>query len=298
VLSSCNISPQPKPVLVIRRNSTPKKNSTRIFSPFSIHDGDDGNNKQLKENGSNPSSSSSSSTATSPTSVSHLLCKKNTGGDVCSSLIKPTPNIKLSLAPQSDEEVVHNYSSLGSTTTTTTITTIAAPKLTNPYYATSPPLAELKQYTPAQLQHVENFTITKYHPFTGEAVGSIRWKSEVDVSNIDLDDQVCIVNEINAADGKRRWYVLVYDNFSNKSSTTSDNYLENVAPPVGCKLNSPAVITFYGLYCKSKKLNRVEDYPAKLASFVQSIGGEFVSYESKRGSVTFEVPHFNARLNG
>jgi hypothetical protein len=71
-----------------------------------------------------------------------------------------------------------------------------APRLSNPHYATSPPISELKTWPTSQLRRVKGFTITKYHPLTGEAVGSICWDGETDISNVDLERDVVIVNEV------------------------------------------------------------------------------------------------------
>jgi hypothetical protein len=83
--------------------------------------------------------------------------------------------------------------------------------------------------------------------------------------------------------GKHKWFATVYESVSG-----TEEY-----PPQGSKLNNPSVVTFHGVYCKSRKPEKLEAYPDKLAASVQSVGGQFLNYEPKKGTLSFRVPHWS-----
>jgi hypothetical protein len=164
------------------------------------------------------------------------------------------------------------------------------PKLTNPLYSTSPSISELRIMSFHQLQHVSNFTITKYHSETGEPIGKIEWlNDEVDLTYCDFDLNIEIFNEDiigkSGRHSKTRWYVSFYE--GGKSNDDDD---KKELPEIGSKLNKSHTVTFYNLYCKSRKVEKCELFPIKLASFIETdLKGHFISYQN--GELVFQMDH-------
>jgi hypothetical protein len=91
------------------------------------------------------------------------------------------------------------------------------------------------------------------------------------------------VNEVSEETGKHKWFATVYESVSG-----TDEY-----PQQGNKLNNPSVVTFHGIFCKSRKPEKIAAFPDKLAASLADIGGTFVSYEAKKGTLSFRVPHWS-----
>jgi hypothetical protein len=171
-----------------------------------------------------------------------------------------------------------------------------APRLSKPCYSVQPPMCELRAMATEELAHVLGFTVTKVHPSTGERVGSIEWLEAVDLTGVDLDADVEIVNEVIAgeevaagkASGRRRWFVAVY---GHRGETDADS------PAQGHKLNGPARITFYNVAPKSA--SKLPTFEASLAAKVTKLEppGTNVTWDQHTHVLTFQVPHWSSHSN-
>lgn len=147
------------------------------------------------------------------------------------------------------------------------------PKLTKPGYIVSPSIEEMSRMSEADLAAVSNFKVECPEH------GSILWVGAVDVRNINLDSVVEICNK----------EVIVYE--AEEASGKK--------PPVGSKLNRPAIITLYNLYPKKAKdadeptLEAVQKYAAKIEKNTQKMGAKYISYDPAKGVWKFQTPHFS-----
>lgn len=106
-------------------------------------------------------------------------------------------------------------------------------------------MERLQKMTLDELQHVKNFTISN-------EFGEVQFEGEVDVTDVDLGDVVNIAH----------MEVEVYDQERHKS----------IYPPVGEKLNRPAIITYYKVSPFEKQPNTpVERKIEYLQKCVQAI---------------------------
>mmetsp|Transcript_925 Transcript_925/g.1148 ORF Transcript_925/g.1148 Transcript_925/m.1148 type:complete len:1736 (+) Transcript_925:182-5389(+) len=145
------------------------------------------------------------------------------------------------------------------------------PKLTKMGYTTTPPLSEMKNMSEAALASLPGFVIRR-HDF-----GSVAWEGSVDVRGADLDKIVSI-------DLKE---VAVYDEYEKTGRK----------PPVGEKLNRPAVITLLNAFPKkgagSATAEAKKKYAEKLKKVTEAMNASFISYEEVKGAWVFKVDHFS-----
>ena len=144
------------------------------------------------------------------------------------------------------------------------------PKLTKPGYKVSPSLSTLEQMSEADLAAVSNFVVSR------PGYGRIAWEGDVDVRNVDLDSVVVIEDR----------EVSVYDEYE----TTGRK------PPVGSKLNRPAIITLEHVFPKdgpSANEETLKKFGRKVAKQTAKSGADFISYDSMQGIWTFRTHHFS-----
>ena len=146
------------------------------------------------------------------------------------------------------------------------------PKLTKgDGYSVSPSVETMAQMSEADLAAVSNFVVSR------EGLGSIAWEGAVDVRGVDLDTVV----EIKFRD------VAVYD-------AEEEN---GTKPPLGSKLNRPAVITMYDVFPKDGGADASEEarskFEKRISKSTKKMGAELISYNAETGVWKFRVLHFS-----
>lgn len=148
---------------------------------------------------------------------------------------------------------------------------IPVPTLTKSGYEISPSLEELSDMSEADLAAVPGFAVKR------PGVGKVEWEGAVDVRGADLDRIV----EIEFQD------VAVY---------TLDEE-EGKKPPVGSKLNRPAILTFYNVFPKKGGASATQEDRDKFARKVEKttakIGADLISYDRNIGEWKIRVQHFS-----
>ena len=146
--------------------------------------------------------------------------------------------------------------------------TSLVPKLTDPEYTVSPSIEEMASMSEADLAAVSDFTVTR------AGLGSVSWEGTVDVRGVDLDQLVSI----------EKGAVSVYYDEDN----------EGEKPPVGTKLNRPALITMYDIFpLQGSDAAAIEKNERRVAKSTKKMGAELISYDGKSGVWSFRVPHFS-----
>ncbi len=144
------------------------------------------------------------------------------------------------------------------------------PSLTKEGYAMRPSLEALSKMGEADLAAVSNFIVDK------AGVGSVAWKGAVDVRGIDLDSVVNIEPKT----------VDVY-HAAEQSGTK---------PPVGTKLNRPAIITLHNIYSKNgpeASAEEKEKFERKIEKKTKQMNAKFILMDTDIGIWKFEVDHFS-----
>jgi hypothetical protein len=152
--------------------------------------------------------------------------------------------------------------------------TIAADKLADGYY-TEPTLEELRDFTAAELNAVENFVV-------GHAdFGFVEWVHPVDVTELKLCDIVSF------------------------AACSVEVYGNKAPPPTGSKLNCEARITVFDCWPKDSlpvpgaafdaaHERLVDKYEKKLKKASAQMSAQFVAYNREKGQWTFKVSNFSA----
>jgi nuclear pore complex protein Nup98-Nup96 len=139
-----------------------------------------------------------------------------------------------------------------------------APKLSKPEYSCNPSILELQRMAPEELAAVSNFSVER------AGVGKVEWQGAVDVRYADLDSLVVIEPKS----------IIVY----------AEEEINNTKPPVGTKLNRPAILTMWGV------VPREGADPAKFASRVASqtekMGASLIKFDVETGEWVLLVEHF------
>ena len=152
------------------------------------------------------------------------------------------------------------------------------PESRNPFVGMTPPLSELRQMSSWALSRVEDFSLTKITPASGEPVVTVQWLVPVDLRGTDLTRDVAMVNEVDRS-GRRKWQVELYPG--------------SEMPMPGSKLNCPALVTFFGVFCPSSDPEKVATYPEKLRAKVEANEfATFVGYEPRCGNLSFRIAKF------
>lgn len=157
----------------------------------------------------------------------------------------------------------------------------ALPTLTRAGYTTSPPLADLALLTRAQLEQVSNFAV---HHAT---MGSVSWEGLTDVTDLALDE------------------IVLFERNEKTGTCSVEVYpLGSDIPPVGHKLNHPAIITVQQCWptgyiagedseddpATERKMRK---YEKKLRAATERAGAEFLTYSSEKGTWSFRVQSFS-----
>jgi nuclear pore complex protein Nup98-Nup96 len=145
-----------------------------------------------------------------------------------------------------------------------------SPKLTMDGYETRPSIADLSKMSEAELAAVPNFVIAR------PGYGEVAWEGTVDVRDADLDRII----SINPKD------VAVYQ-------IEED---EGTKPPVGTRLNRPAVITFFEVFPKDNAKatsTELEKFASRLEKQCSKMGAVFLAYERANGTWKIRVAHFS-----
>lgn len=144
------------------------------------------------------------------------------------------------------------------------------PKLTKEGYVMKPSAEELSQMSAADLAAVSNFVIERI------GYGSVAWDGAVDIRGIDLDSVVSIEKKA----------VEVYHQEEESGNK----------PPVGTKLNRPAIITLHEVYPKSGS-NATEaekiKFEKKIEKNTSAMGASLVLYDVDFGIWKLHVEHFS-----
>lgn len=151
-----------------------------------------------------------------------------------------------------------------------------APVLTRPHYYTIPALSELQQLSRSQLRAVPQFTVVH------DRYGSIEWEGETDVTDLNLDE------------------IVVFEKNQTTGAVSCEIYPDGTAtPPLGAKLNKPAIITVLQCFPASYTTNngrlsetQWQKYENKLASTTEKMGAKFIQYARETGGWQFRVTGF------
>lgn len=144
------------------------------------------------------------------------------------------------------------------------------PTLTKAGYECEPSLSDLAKLSEADLATVSNFVVRR------PGFGEVSWEGAVDVRGTDLDEVVEIQNAS----------IAVYP----------DEKFSGSKPPLGTKLNRPAVLTFEEMYPRegaSADTDTMDAFETKLRGFANKLGAEFVSYEQGTGQWKIRTFHFS-----
>ncbi len=144
------------------------------------------------------------------------------------------------------------------------------PKLTKEGYRMFPTMEDIQHLSETDLMAVSQFEIRR------DGIGSIVWDGAVDVRGLDLDNIVSIEPKD----------VAVYDAAE----------IAGTKPPVGSKLNRPAVITMYEIWPKGgseSSTEAKERMEIKITKQTKKMDAELLSYSSDAGIWKFRVKHFS-----
>jgi nuclear pore complex protein Nup98-Nup96 len=146
-----------------------------------------------------------------------------------------------------------------------------APTLSKAGYKCDPSIEVLQSMLGEDLAAVSGFSVER------KGFGKIEWEGAVDVRGADLDR----IAEID--------------------QSTASMYMrdeqENKKPPVGSKLNRPAILTLLNVFPKNGGADSDEETKAKFSRRVETstskMGAQFVSYDSSSGEWKMRVQHFS-----
>jgi Nuclear protein 96./Nucleoporin autopeptidase. len=144
------------------------------------------------------------------------------------------------------------------------------PKLTREGYVMTPSAESLSKMSEADLAAVPNFVVERI------GFGSVAWEGAVDVRGIDLDSVVSIESKA----------VEVYHKEEEKGAK----------PPVGTKLNRPAILTLHNVYPKSgagASDAEKEQFERKIAKKTKEMGASLILYDPDIGVWKLHVEHFS-----
>mmetsp|Transcript_25840 Transcript_25840/g.42413 ORF Transcript_25840/g.42413 Transcript_25840/m.42413 type:complete len:541 (+) Transcript_25840:765-2387(+) len=177
-----------------------------------------------------------------------------------SSVVKPTPRKER----VSNGDFVHLNQKLS----------LGSPKLTRDKYYSEPPLSILAEMNNEQLSRVPNFKVGM------RGRGFIVWDGETDVRGVDLDKAVVFDEDKHAVD--------VYPD------DPADNKMTK--PPVGTKLNKPALVVLDNVFPKKKKDPTPEDmakWKERIRASTEKAGAEFIDFNGETGRWQLRVSHFS-----
>ena len=145
------------------------------------------------------------------------------------------------------------------------------PKLSKPGYSVSPSIDMLAVMSEADLATLSGFSV-RHEPF-----GMVEWDGAVDVRYADLDASIVISQ--------------------NDVSVYTRDEEEGRKPPVGSKLNRPAVITFFNVFPKNGGATADEESKTKFAKKIErstaKMEADLISYDKDHGIWKIRVHHFS-----
>ena len=145
------------------------------------------------------------------------------------------------------------------------------PKLSKPGYSVSPSIDMLAVMSEADLATLSGFSV-RHEPF-----GMVEWDGAVDVRYADLDASIVISQ--------------------NDVSVYTRDEEEGRKPPIGSKLNRPAVITFFNVFPKNGGADADEESKTKFAKKIErstaKMEADLISYDQDHGIWKIRVHHFS-----
>lgn len=144
------------------------------------------------------------------------------------------------------------------------------PKLTKGGYVVSPSLEELAKLSEADLAAVSHFVVSR------PGYGSVAWEGAVDVRGVDLDIVVAIEDK----------EVAVYDEYEENTGYAK--------PPVGSKLNRPAIITLEHVFPTDRSNpEAIQKFERKVTKQTAKMGAHLILYDASSGVWKFQTHHFS-----
>lgn len=137
------------------------------------------------------------------------------------------------------------------------------PKAPKTGYNITPNFVALSRMSLHELQNVENFTIENEH-------GKIQFIGKTDLTDVDLAATVSIMRQ--------------------EAEVYNDNDPNVIKPPVGQKLNKPAIITLKGIGNQNK--TEAQNITLFKKAFDHPGDSEFLRYDAATGDALFKVFHF------
>jgi Nuclear protein 96/Nucleoporin autopeptidase len=145
---------------------------------------------------------------------------------------------------------------------------VLAPKLSKAGYTCTPSVARLQTFEPVDLAAVPGFSVER------PGVGKIVWEGAVDVRGADLDRIVVIEPKS----------VSVY----------TDEDEKGTKPPVGTKLNRPAILTLEGVFPpEGGGPESTQRFVRKVERQTKKMHAELINYEPTTGEWMLRVQHFS-----
>jgi nuclear pore complex protein Nup98-Nup96 len=142
-----------------------------------------------------------------------------------------------------------------------------APTLSKKGYTCTPSIQELQSMLPEDLAAVPGFSVER------PGVGMIEWEGAVDVRGVNLDTLVLIDDDPQSA------------------SVYTQEEKEGTKPPVGTKLNRPAIITLERMFPPANASS--EKFARKVAKSTKKNHAELIKYDASTGEWKFRVLHFS-----
>jgi nuclear pore complex protein Nup98-Nup96 len=144
------------------------------------------------------------------------------------------------------------------------------PTSTKAGYECQPSSDDLAKLSEGDLAAVSNFVVRR------PGFGEVAWEGAVDVRGVNLDEVVQI----------HHGSIAVYP----------DEIFSATKPPVGTKLNRPAILTFEEMYPRGgprADADAMDAYEAKLRNWTKKMDAEFISYERGTGQWKIRTFHFS-----
>lgn len=142
-----------------------------------------------------------------------------------------------------------------------------APSLSKMGYVCQPPVETLEGMLPEDLAAVQGFCVER------PGVGKIEWEGAVDVRDLNLDT------------------LVVIDDCPQSASVYTQEEKNGTKPPVGTKLNRPAIITLENVF-PPEGIPK-EKFEKRVAKSTKRNNAELISYDSSSGRWSFRVLHFS-----
>ena len=140
----------------------------------------------------------------------------------------------------------------------------ATPTLSKAGYSSTPSISELQLMSSEDLAAVPNFSVER------NGVGKVVWQGAVDVRGADLDSLIVIEPKS----------IQVYSEEENTNSK----------PPIGTKLNRPAVLTMWRVFPRNG--SDPKKFSERVARQTDKMGADVIKYDVESGEWVLLVKHF------